>query len=232
MNNVPQNVLQGQNGGLSKGARTPQQNANMPTLNRAFGPQVTQPNMQAQQSTPQMAHQIGQQNSANPPHLTQNGGARPPMNQQQLHQMLLNIPEPERRAFMARMQAEQQKQRQQNGQSVAMQAQNSQQGQPMPPVGPQAVQNTQPTPRPGQQNIPPQQPVNGQSQTQQPQPQRNGFQLQQQKAAQAANNSLTSEQEQQMDVYPYPRGILATGNALSQLPDSVRLGANSNNGLK
>lgn len=220
LSNLPQNLLQGQDGGLTQGARTPQQNPNMPNLNRAFGPQLTQQSIQPQQNTPQMVPQ----NAANPQQLVQNSGLRLPMSQQQLTQMMQNVPPAERRDVLARMQAEHQKQRQQNGQGVPMQAQSSQQGQPMP-ANSQAVQNLQQTPRPGQQNVPPQQPVTGQPQPQpqQQQQHRNGFQQQQQqKAALAANNSLTSEQEQQMDGCPYPRGILATGSALSQLPESIK----------
>ena len=210
MNGVPQNTLQGQQGGLSNVARTPQQNANMPNLNRAFGPQSTQPSMQPQQSTPQM----GQRNPANT-QVVQNGGQRlpPGMTQAQL-QRLQQMPEAERKALLMRMQAAQ-KEQQQNNQGVQMQPQRSQQGQPM------AV-NPQSAPRTAQMNAPPQQPLNGHNQAQPAQStplQRNAGQLQ---AAIAASRSLTNEQEQQMDLHPYPPGILNTGNALSQLPPGIK----------
>lgn len=215
MNNVAQNVFQGQNGGLSKEARTPQQNANMPNLNRAFGPQVTQPNMQTQQNP----IQTSQQNISNPQQPMQNGGAR----MAQLQQVMQKMTDQERKSFMMRMQAE----KQQRHQNAGVVQQNSQPGQPIP-VGLQPIQNPQPAGRSGQPGTQPQQPVNGQTQSQ-PQ-QRN--QLQQRKAAQAANNSLTSEQEQQMDGYPYPPGILAAGNALSQLPESVKTWGQLKNWVK
>ena len=213
MNSVPQNVFQGQNGGLNKEARTPQQNTNMPTLNRAFGPQ---PNMQPQQNPGQTA----QQNVQNPQQLMQNGGPRASMTQ--IQQAMQRMTEPERKAFMMRMQA----QRQQNAGVGPVLQQKAQQGQPIP-VGPQSVQNPQPTNRSGQPSAQPQQPVNGQTL---PQPQQRN-QLQR-KAAQAANNSLTTEQEQQMDGYPYPPGILAAGNALSQLPESVKTWGQLKNWVK
>lgn len=220
MNGVPQNLLQGQTGGLNTAARTPQQNANMPNLNRAFGPQAAQPNMQPQQITPQMT----QQNQMNPQQFLHNGVPRPPpgMTQQQFQQMVQQMPEAERKALLMKMQASQaQKQRQQNGQGISMQAQRNQQGQSMP-SGPQPAQNPQLTPRSAQQKGPQQPPVNGQPQQSQAQPQRNALQNQQQRAAIAANSSLTNEQEQQMDMYPYPTGILNAGNALSQLPPSIK----------
>ncbi|KAL8784085.1 MAG: hypothetical protein Q9195_009194 [Heterodermia aff. obscurata] len=210
MNGVPS--LQGQQGGLSNVARTPQQNANMPNLNRAFGPQSTQPGMQPQQSTPQM----GQRTPANAQQVMQNGLPRLPtgMTQAQFQQRLQQMPEADRKALLVRMQAAQ-KEQQQSNQGVPMQPQRSQQGQPMPV-------NPQPAPRTAQANPPPQQPVSGQNQAQPPpnQPQRNGLQVRE--AALAANRSLTNEQEQQMDNYPYPPGILNTGNALSQLPSGIK----------
>lgn len=209
MNGVPQNTLQGQQGGLSNVARTPQQNANMPNLNRAFGPQSVQPGMQTQQGNLQM----GQRNPANAQQVVQNGVPRLPhgMTQAQF-QKLQQMPEAERKALLMRMQAAQ-KEQQQNNQGVQMQAQRSQQGQPMP-VNPQSA------PRTAQVSAPPQQPVNGQNQAQPPQsqPQRNDLH----KAAIAASRSLTNEQEQQMDNHPYPPGILNTGNALSQLPAGIK----------
>lgn len=215
MNGVPQNVLQGQTGGLNNVTRTPQQNANMPNLNRAFGPQAAQPIVQPPQNA-----QMGQQNPVNAQQFLQNGALRLPngMTQQQFQQLVQQMPDAEQKAFLMKVQASQ-RQRQPNGQGVQMQAQRSQQGQPMP-VKAQAVQNAQPTPRPTQQNVAPQQSVNGQAQPQQTQtqPQWNGIQ----QAARAANNSLTTEQEQQMDMHNYPTGILNTGNALSQLPPGIK----------
>ena len=218
MNGAPQNTLQGQQGGLSNVARTPQQNANMPNLNRAFGPQSTQPSMQPQQSAPPMA----QRNPANAQQVVQNGVPRlpPGMTAAQFQQRLQQIPEAERKALLMRMQVAQ-KDQQQNNQGVQMQVQRSQPGQSMPV-------NPQPAPRTAQVNAAPQQPItgqqpaNGQNQAQPPQtqPQRNGLQVQ--KAALAASRSLTNEQEQQMDNHPYPPAILNTGNALSQLPPGIK----------
>ena len=220
MNGVPQNTLQGQQGGLSNVARTPQQNANMPNLNRAFGPQSTQPNTQPQQSTPQM----GQRNPANAQQVMQNGVPRLPsgITQAQLQQRLQQLPEAERKAVLMRMQAAQ-KEQQQNNQGMQMQSQRSQQGQPMPVI-------PQPAPRTAQQmNAHPQQPVNGPNQAQPPISQRNGLQVQ---AALAASRSLTNEQEQQMDNHPYPPGILNTGNALSQLPPGIKTWGQLKNWVK
>ena len=209
INGAQPSTLQGQQGGLSNVARTPQQNANMPNLNRAFGPQSAQRSMQPQPSTPQM----GQRNPVSAQQVMQNSVPRlpPGMTPAQFQQRLQQMPEAERKALMMRMQAAQ-KEQQQNNQGVHMQAQRSQQGQPMP-VNPQAA------PRTSQVNASPQQPVNGQSQAQPPQSQqRNGLH----KAAIAASRSLTNEQEQQMDDHPYPPGILNTGNALSQLPPGIK----------
>ena len=217
MNGVPQNVLQGQTGGLNNVARTPQQNANMPNLNRAFGPQVAQSSVQAQQNAPQM----GQQNPVNAQQFLQNGAPRLPngMTPQQFQQIVQQMPEAETKGLLDEGTGVTEATPAKWTKAYRCKRREGQQGQPVP-VNAQAVQNSQPTPRPTQQNVAPQQSVNGQAQPQQTQtqPQRNDIQ----KAARAANNSLTTEQEQQMDMYHYPTGILNTGNALSQLPPGIK----------
>lgn len=243
-NQAPQHNLQGQPNGLNTPGRTPQQNPNMPNLNRAFGSpnQQAQPAMWRPQANQQKDQsQLNPQPGMHPPGQLERPDAgqqrqRPPMLNMppELQQRLANMPEEQRNIFITQLHHRQRQQMR-----VMQEANARAQGPPGPTLmqdpsgkpGPHFM-GTQPQPTnvqngnglqhpvmvqqppSGQQSIPPQR--------QQQQPQPNMDLRNQQRAAQAAGNALTEEQTQQMDNQNFPSAMLNMGGALSTLPKDVK----------
>jgi len=248
---APQHNLQGQLNGLNTSGRTPQQNTNMPNLNRAFG----SPNQQAQAGNmrPQQRAQPNQQkdqNQMNPQQGMQPMGQpeHSDAGQQRPRPTMLNLP-PAMQQELAKMNEEQQnkfiaqlhRQRQQMLHQHAMQARSQgvpdstlvqdQAGKPGPHITgaqPGQMMNGQPAIMQNGNGLqqpamvqPP--PTGQQSMVQQRQQQLQRQNLQnQQRAAQMAGNALTDDQTRQMDDQKFPAAILNMNGALSTMPPEVK----------
>ena len=216
---TPQQQLQGQLGGLdsSRAQRTPQQNPNMPTLNRPLNPPNQVHSAQRQvQNTPTNGTRHtsgGQQNTdANGQPSVGPQQARPTL--QRMQNNKANIPEPQRTAFLSQMK---QRQERKKAEEAAAQA-----GAPVAPMGGEGVE-AQSTPK-ANANIPqpiinPVNRVNGQPQVAQPSGLQNGTRGQQQKFP---TISLDENTMRMMDRVEFPRGLLNLAGDIAKVPEHIR----------
>lgn len=208
-----QQALQGQLGGLdsSRAQRTPQQNPNMPTLNRPLNPPNQAQNAQRQaQPTPKTGARnatSGQQTTAasGQPSVGQQPAPANPQ-QQRFQRYVANMPEPQRSAVIAKIREEQERRRGEQAAQATTQAGPS--GAPVAPMGGQVTQ-AQPASKPNQ-NVPqPQNPMNrlnGQVAAPQQSGAPNGARGPQQKFPPI---SLDESTTRMMDRVDFPRSLLA-----------------------
>lgn len=225
---TPQQALQGQLGGLdnSRAQRTPQQNPNMPTLNRPLNPpnQAQGSQRQVQNTPTNGARNVpgGQQTAAatNQPNV---GQQSIPLNVQKFHHYVASIPQPQRAAFLAQFK---QKQERKKAEEAAAQA-----GAPSAPVAPMGGEGSksqpapkanagvpQPVPNPvNRVNGQPQ--TNGQPQVAQPSGMQNGSRGQQQKFQPI---SLDENTTRNMDRVEFPRGLLSVAGENAKVPEHIK----------
>lgn len=227
--NVPgqtpqQQALQGQLGGLdnSRAQRTPQQNPNMPTLNRPLNPPNQAQNAQRQaQSAPQTGTRNvsgGQQAAAanGQPGVGQQSG---PLNLQKFHSMVAQIPEPRRSAFLAEFKQRQERTKLKKAEAAA---QAGPQGAPVALMGDQGTK-AQAVPKASA--IVPQPPtnpmnrVNGQAQAPQQSGLPNGARGSQQKFPPVPLDENTTRM---MDKVEFPRSILSLTGDNTKVPEHIK----------
>ena len=219
-----QQALQGQLGGLdnSRAQRTPQQNPNMPTLNRPLNPPNQAQNAQRQgQPNPktgalnipsgQQAGVVNGQPNVGQPSM--------PPNVQKFHKYVSSMPEPQRTAFLIEFKKRQEGKRAENVQSAA---QSGPLGAPVAPMGGQGTK-AQSTPKPNPSIAqPPPNPMNrpnGQAQvSQQPAPS-NEVRNSQQKFAPIALDQNTTHM---MDAIDFPRSLLSVAGANAKVPEQIK----------
>lgn len=227
--NVPgqtpqQQALQGQLGGLdnSRAQRTPQQNPNMPTLNRPLNPPSQAQNAQRQgQPNPKTgAMNIPGGQQAGVVNGQPNVGQPPmPPNVQKFHKYVSSMPEPQRTAFLMEFKKRQEGKRAENVQTAA---QPGPLGAPVAPMGGQGTK-AQPTPKPNPSiTQPPPNPVNrpnGQAQvSQQPGPSNEARNPQQKFAPIALDQNTT----RMMDTVDFPRSLLSVAGANAKVPEQIK----------
>ena len=222
-----QQALQGQLGGLdtSRAQRTPQQNANMPTLNRPLNP----PNQA--QNAPRQAQPTAKSSARNAPSGQQtaviNGQPRVgqqsaplSLQQQKAQQFMANMTEAQRATFLASMKQRQERKKAEDAAEAAAQAGAS--GAPVAPMGGQGTQSQSvpkanpdvPQPPPNPMNR-----INGQTQTtQQPGPP-NGPRGPQQKFAPIPLDENTTRM---MDRVEFPRQLLNLAGANAKVPEQIK----------
>ena len=223
-----QQALQGQLGGLdnSRAQRTPQQNPNMPTLNRPLNPPNQAQNSQRQaQSTPAIGARNasgGQQNAA------ANGqpgvGQQPvPANMLKFQRYVANIPEPQRTAFLA--QFRQRQERKKAEEAAAQAGAPNAPSVPNAPVAPMSGEGnkTQPAPKANtnasQTLTNPVNRLNGQAPVAQQSAPQNGARVQSQKYP---SISLDENTTRMMDRVDFPRALLSlTGNSTT-VPEHIK----------
>ena len=228
---VQQQALQGQLGGLdnSRAQRTPQQNPNLPTLNRPLNPpnQGQNAQKQAQPNAKSGAKSVpsGQQAAVTngQPGVGQQSASSNLQQQQRLHRLVASIPEGQRAAFIEGLR---QKQERKKAEEAASQA--GAQGAPGAPGAPVAPMGgpgnkSQPVPK-ANPNVP--QPLTnavnrptGPGQVQQQPTPMNGGRGQQQKFAPI---SLDENTTRMMDTLEFPRGLLNLAGENAKVPENIK----------
>ena len=215
-----QQALQGQLGGLdsSRAQRTPQQNPNMPTLNRPLNPPNQVQNLQRQtQNAPTNGPRNvagGQQNTAanGQPNL---GQQSVPEHVQKVQRHLASLPEAARPAFLAQIK---QRQEQRKAEEAAARA-----AAPNAPVAPMSGETSklQSAPKSNASIAqPPTNPINRPNgQVQQPGP-TNTARGQPQKFLPI---SLDESTTRAMDRVEFPRGLLNLTGENAKVPESIKL---------
>lgn len=228
-----QQALQGQLGGLdsSRAQRTPQQNPNMPTLNRPLNPPNQAQNTQRQaQSTPKTSARnfpSGQQTAA--ANGQPSGGQQSVApNLQSIHRYVASIPEPQKSAFIARIREKQSQERRKAGEAAENAAQAGPPGAPVAPMGPQGnkAQSAQQKPN---SNVPhppnstnklnEQVQVQAQAQASQQTGPSNGARGSQQKFVPI---SLDENTTRIMDRFDFPRGLLVLAGENAKVPEHIK----------
>ena len=217
-----QQTLKGQLGGLdnSRAQRTPQQNPNMPTLNRPLNP----PNQaQTAQRQAQPAPQTGARNVPNGQQAAAvNGqpavGQQPvPLNVQRFQRYVANMPEPQKSNFIQIFKQRQERTKLEKAEAAA------QTGAPVAPMGGQGT-NTQSVPTAkANPNVPqpstnPMKIFNGQAQAPQPSGPPNGARGSQQKFPPI---SLDDNTTRMMDKVEFPRSILSLTGDNAKVPENI-----------
>lgn len=224
--NPQQQALQGQLGGLdnSRAQRTPQQNPNMPTLNRPLNPPNQAQNTQRQaQPTPKTGTRSipsGQQTTVVAKGQSSVGQQSAPPNIQKFHKYVANLPESQRAAFVAKFKQSQERKKAEEAAEAAAQA-----GPPSAPVAPMGGQGgkAQPTPK-GNPNVPqpstnPMNRLNGQAQASQQSGPSSGARGPPQKFVPI---SLDENTIRMMDRVEFPRSLLALAGDAAKVPEHIK----------
>lgn len=218
-----QQALQGQLGGLdnSRAQRTPQQNPNMPTLNRPLNTPNHAQNAQRQaQPNPKTGARnvpSGQQTTiAN----SQPNVGQQPTQQQRFHRYVANMPEPQRTLFITEFKQRQERRKTEEAAQAAAQAGPS--GAPVAPMGGQGTK-TQSIPK-GNPNIPqpppnPMNRLNGQAQVSQQTGPPSGARDPQQKFPPIALDENTTRM---MDRVEFPRSLLNLAGENAKVPEHIK----------
>ena len=212
-----QQALQGQLGGLdnNRAQRTPQQNPNMPTLNRPLNPPNQAQNTQKQaQSTPK----TGAKNvPSGQPTAAVNGQ---PTQQQKFQRYVANMPEPQRSVFLVEFKQRQERRKAQEAAEAAAQA-----GPPGAPVAPMGGQGTKAqsipnvNPNVAQNPMNPINRLNGQTQApQQPGPATGPRGPQQRFTPISLDENLT----RMMDRVEFPRSLLSLAGENAKVPEQIK----------
>ena len=219
---LQQQSLQGQLGGLdnSRAQRTPQQNPNMPTLNRPLNPPNQAQNSQRQaQSTPTNGPRTGPGGQPNAAANGQPSGGQQPaqMNMQKFQSYLAKMPESQRSSFLAQF-----KLRQARKKADEAAAQVAAPNAPVAPMSGEGSQS-QPVSKPNA-NVPqpqttPVNRLNGQPQIVQPSGPPNGARPQQQKFPPI---SLDENTTRMMDRVEFPRALLSLTGEKAKVPDQIK----------
>ena len=222
-----QQALQGQLGGLdnSRVQRTPQQNPNMPTLNRPLNPPSQAQGTQRQaQPTPKAGSKTGSGGQQTALASGQPSVGQQPASslsqQQKLQRYIASLAEPQKSAFIARFkQAQVQRKAEEAGQSAA------QTGPTGAPVAPMGGPGTKAQPGPKATPIAPNSSKNAtnglKAQAQTPQQPRlsNEGQAPQQKFA---PTPLDSDAIRMMDRVEFPRGLLVLTGKNTKVPENIK----------
>lgn len=220
---VPQQqALQGQLGGLdnTRAQRTPQQNPNMPTLNRPLNPPNQAQSSQRQvQNTPTngVRNASGGQQAATTKGQPNVGQQSAQPNLQKFQRYIANIPEPQRTAFLAQV-----RQRQERKKAEEAAAQASAQNAPVAPMGGQGGKS-QSAPK-ANANVPPPMTnpvnrINGQPQVAPQSGLQNGARGQQQRFPPI---SLDESTTRIMDRVEFPRGLLNLAGENAKVPEHIK----------
>ena len=217
-----QQSLQGQLGGLdnSRAQRTPQQNPNMPTLNRPLNPPNQAQSSQRQaQSTPTNGPRTvagGQPNAAS---NGQPSGAQSSsqINLQKFQAYVAKMPEPQRSNFLAQFKMRQA--RKKADEAAAPAAAPNAPVAPMSGDGSQSQPAAKPNTNAPQPQTTPVNRLNGQPQMAQPSGPPNGARLQQQKSQPI---SLDENTTRIMDRVEFPRSLLSVTGDNAKPPEHIK----------
>lgn len=222
-----QQALQGQLGGLdnNRAQRTPQQNPNMPTLNRPLNPpnQVQNGQRQAQPTPKISARNVpnGQQTAvANGQASVGQHSAPVNLQQQKFQKYVASMPEAQRAVFIAEFKQRQERRKAEEAAEVAAQAGPS--GAPVAPMGGQGAK-AQPGPKAipsaAQPSMNPINRLNGQAQIIQQSGPPSGARGPQQKFAPI---SLDENATRIMDRVEFPRTLLNVAGDNAKVPEHIK----------